>query len=251
MLDLIVKEIEPGDGMERHLTYVDYAPQIFTLTDSVEAPAWNPIVGEDIGSSDAPPGVPEFGEIYSSALSPQSGDSTLYVPLSPGGGGVTTYYGLQHRLQGETDWTEIEFGANPGSTIITTYLADDIVEMRAGAGGPGGESDWSDIVTHTIGATDPGPSGLTSFSAAQLDATTWRFTFATAPAGGDVLIKYRVGHWTTWANLTSQLDAQSSSPHDSTTPTITSATEYSFGARLIDSSGVESGTPIIVQVTTA
>lgn len=251
MLDLIVKEIEPGDGLERHITYVDYAPQIFTLTDSVEAPAWNPVVGEEIGSSDAPPGVPEFGEIYSSALDPQSGTSTLYVPLSPGGGGVTTYYFLQHRFQGDTVWTEIEFGANPGSTIITSYSAGDIVEMQAGAGGPGGESALSDIVTHTVAATDPGPSGLTSFAAAQLDATTWRFTFATAPAGSDVLVKYRTGHWTSWANLTSQLDALSSSPHDSTMPAIISATEYSFGARLIDASGVESGAPIIVQVTSA
>jgi predicted phage tail protein len=251
-LDCVVKRIESIGDLDRRIILVDHAPQIHEYTDAAEVPEWDGSVGADVETSYLAAAIPLFASILSSAISPAAGSSTLFVKLArSSAGGPVTSYRLQHRLQGSGGWTTIEFGASPGSTIITTYSAADIVELRAEALGPGGDSGYSDIVTHIVAATDPAPSGLTSFSAAQLDATTWRFTFATAPAGGDVLIKYRVGHWTSWANLTSQLDAQSSNPHDSTTPAITSATEYSFGARLIDSSGVESGAPIIVQVTSA
>jgi hypothetical protein len=250
MLDLIVKEIEPGDGMERHITYVDYAPQIFTLTDSVDPPAWNGVVGQEIDSDNGVPSVPVFGAIFSTAINPQTGSSTLYVSLSRGsGGGTVTYFTLQHRLFGAGSWTTVEIGANPGSTIISIYNAGDVVELRASAGGPGGDSAYSAVQTHTIGATDPVASGVASFTATQLNSTTWRFAFTTAPASSSVLIKYRTGHWTSWANLTSQLDVQTSSPYDGTTPAIVAATEYSFGARLVDASGIEVGTPIIIQVT--
>ncbi|HEY8066641.1 MAG TPA: hypothetical protein VIF40_18230 [Methylosinus sp.] len=257
-IDAVVKEITRGDGMERNLTFVDYAPQIFETADSIEVPGWNGAVGEDIETAPADtvaPSVPTIATVWSTAISPQSGTSLLFVQLAFGaGGGTVDHFELDHRLQGAGSWTTLSLGAGSTSTIIDSYVGQDIVELRARAIGPGGTSAYSATTTHTVAGTDPTPMHVTSFAVAQLNTTTWEYTFAldAQPVGTGVRIKYRTGHYTAWADLTSQFSGViTSSPYDSATPAIVTATEYSFGAVAINSSGQESGTPIIVHVTTA
>lgn len=260
-IDAVVKTIERGDGMERHLTFVDYAPQIFEIADSITVPGWNGAIGEDIETAPADaaaPPAPTIADIRSTAIAPQSGTSTLYVQISAGaGGGAVDHYELDHRLQGAGSWTTIDVAPSPGSTMITTYAAEDIVELRARAIGPGTSpltSAYTATETHTVAATDPTPMHVTSFLVTQLTATTWEYTFTldAQPVGTGVRIKYRTGHYTAWADLTSQFGGViTSSPYDSSTPAIVSATEYSFGAVAIDLNGNESGAPIIGQVTTS
>lgn len=254
-IDAVVKEITRGDGMERNLTFVDYAPQIFEIADSIVVPGWNGAVGEDIETAPADtvaPSVPTIATVWSTAISPQSGTSMLFVQLAFGaGGGTVDHFELDHRLQGAGSWTTLTLGAGSTSTIINSYVGQDIVELRARAIGPGGTSAYSATTTHTVAGTDPTPMHVTSFAVAQINATTWEYTFAldAQPVGTGVRIKYRVGHYTTWADLTSSFGGViTSSPYDSSTPAIVDGNEYSFGAVAINSAGEESGDPIVIQV---
>ncbi|PWB94650.1 hypothetical protein C5689_06195 [Methylosinus sporium] len=255
VIDAVVKEIENGDGLQRHLTLVDYAPQIFELANSAVVPDWNGAVGDDIETApddDVAPTAPTIASVWSTAIAPQSGSSMLYVQLAYGaGGGTVDHFELDHRLQGAGSWTTETLGAGASAAVISTYASGDIVELRARAIGTGGTSAYSATTTHTVAATDPVPMHVTAFAVAQISATTWEYTFSldAQPVGTGVRIKYRLGHYTTWAELTSSFGGVVTvSPYDSSTPTIVDGTEYSFGARAINSAGQESGDPIVIQV---
>ncbi|CAN2532524.1 hypothetical+protein [Methylocapsa aurea] len=251
--EAIVKSIEGAENMTRRVTLIPHAPEIQTLADAEIVPPWDGRVGAEIIVSGSTPAVPIIGTIVSGVDAGPEPPILVYIPVSIGsGGGGTTYFEIDHRLVGAGSWTVALVPVASGGTTINTYSKGDHIEVRARAIGTA-VSAYTSTVTHTVAANDPVAQQVTAFTVTQV-GSSWRyeFTLNSQPSGTGVRIKYRTGHYTVWSDLTSSFGGViTSSPYDSSTPTIVSATEYSFGAIALDSSGAESGTPIILQVTTS
>jgi hypothetical protein len=260
-LELLVKGIEySNDSFSSTLTLIPHAPTLDYLAAAEVPPVWDGLVGGDGGVGTDAPAVPVIGTIISGAqVDPIEPPYKVFIPItsgSPIGAGPTVGFEVSHRLVGADSWTIMTVGVSEGGATISTYAKGDNIEVKVRAFGAGTfplYSTFTDTVTHTVAANDPTSMQITAFTVTQINSTTWRYTYTLniQPAGGGIRIKYRTGHYTTWADLTSSFGGViTSSPYESSTPTIVDSTEYSFGAIALDPSGVESGTPIILQVTT-
>lgn len=155
--DALVKGIEGGEDMTRHLTIVAHAPEISQLADSDEVPPWNGRAGADVDTSRAP-GIPSFGAIVTGFRAGGTSRTAIYAPVVASTSGFApASYEINHRLVGAPAWTSVVFAAPSGATLINGYALADSVELRVralSASTPPDASDWSATTTVIVGAQD-------------------------------------------------------------------------------------------------
>ena len=158
--DALVKGIEGGDDLTRHLTLVAHAPEISELADSDEVPAWDGRAGDEVGPVSQIPSPPSFGAIATASKSGSSYPGAIYAPIvaTMAGGVLPTSFEIGHRLSGTGPWTTIVIQAGAGGVMITAYQIGDAVDLRARAfdsATPPNASAYSAVTTVIVGAQDP------------------------------------------------------------------------------------------------
>lgn len=163
----IVREVEITEDQCSILRMVDAAPEIDEILALTEIPAWSSRAGTEMSydpeTFPAPP-VPVWADL-SSGISETGESDILSYQIRPGSGGATTTrFTVQHRVSGAEEWTSVSFAAAVGGGQLI-YAAGTLVELRAQAigylGVSGPVSAWTDIVTHTVAASNaPLPAAL-------------------------------------------------------------------------------------------
>jgi len=159
---LRIKGIEGAQDQNARVIMVADAPEIDALTDAEVPPAWDGRVGEEIAASVLEPAVPNFVHIRT-GVDGTGIENGLEVLLKPGTGSssVVTSYEIDHRSNGTAAWTTITVPAASASADIAAYVLNDFVDIRARAIATTVPSDYTPVVTVTIGSEDPAiPGGL-------------------------------------------------------------------------------------------
>ena len=157
--DALVKGIEGGEDMTRHLTLVAHAPEISELADSDEVPAWDGRAGEDVGPISHVPSTPSFGVIATASKSGSSYPGAIYAPVIASliGGIPPASFQIDHRLSGAGAWTTVSIQAGAGGAMIEVYQIGDAVDLRVRAldnSTPVNASAYSATITIIVGAQD-------------------------------------------------------------------------------------------------
>ncbi|MGZ9811293.1 TipJ family phage tail tip protein [Pseudoroseicyclus sp. H15] len=149
-LPVRVSGIEPAEGMAARLTMLADAPEIDTLTDAEEPPAWDGRVGEIL---DIDTGTPTAPRILRLAAYP----TEIEVLVAPGKGtpALVTTFEIDHRLSGNLAWLTKTVPAAEGGTTIIGYDAGDEVEIRARALSGAEDGAYTSIRTVTVPAPTP------------------------------------------------------------------------------------------------
>lgn len=161
-MQVVVTRIEATEDMCQILRCVDAAPQIDTLTDATEIPAWSGRVGAEIADNLLQPATPRFASIVSGASGTGNPGRIEYL-ITPGPGAISTArYIVQHRLAGAPDWIDIDLPAANGGGSIAGYSQGDEVQLRAIAVSAADvDGPASAVVTIVVGAGDAGiPAAL-------------------------------------------------------------------------------------------
>ncbi|MDX8354365.1 phage tail protein [Cognatiyoonia sp. IB215182] len=135
-LALRIRGIEPGQDLTARLLMVAAAPVIDELTDAEQPPVWDGSTGTPIVLPPKPLPNPFFSAISVGTVeggTPSTIDITLAVPRAIPNVTLPERYELDHRLQGDPNWTTIVIEAPSDSAIIPDYALGDTVELRARA----------------------------------------------------------------------------------------------------------------------
>lgn len=155
-LALRVRGIEAAEDFQARILMVAAAPEIDTLTDAEDPPAWDGRVGAEVDLAAAVPAVPVFVSIASGVAGTGDPDG-LEVILRPGTGSTAgvTEFELDHRIQGTSTWITVNIPAASAGASLEVYSASDQVELRARALASTTPGDYTDIASITVGAEDP------------------------------------------------------------------------------------------------
>lgn len=155
-IDALVKSVEGGDDMTRHLTLVAHAPEISELADSDVVPAWNGRVGDDVETDDIP-GAPTFAEIRSGLSAGGDYRYAIYARIAADRDtAAPASFEIGHRLTGAGSWTTVSIRAGTGAAFIDGYGRGDQVDLRCRAlNSYAVASDWSATTTIIVAAEDP------------------------------------------------------------------------------------------------
>ncbi|QXN67989.1 tail protein [Microcystis phage Mwe-Yong1] len=181
--DLIVSEVESGNGNTSVLSLVAAAPEIDEQLALDTPPAWDGRVGDLSAPSDAEPEVPVF-EAVSTHF--QDGVAAgLTVLLRPGEGSVAVVasFEVRHRLAGSGAWTVVSIPAGSAGTDILGYGAGNTVELQArGISNAAIAGDWTAVVEYTLEAPAAAPSPVPSASVTGgLGAASFVFSTPSGP----------------------------------------------------------------------
>ncbi|MBA85742.1 MAG: phage tail protein [Rhodobacteraceae bacterium] len=158
----IVRAVEATEDMCSILHLVDAAPQIDTILDATDIPAWSSRVGDELDDNLLQPSAPRFVSVVS-GLDGTDEEGLITFLIEPGAGAITTAsYELDHRLQGAPSWTTVSIPAANGGGSLDDYATDDLVELQLrGISATGVAGPNSAILTLTVGADDAGiPAAL-------------------------------------------------------------------------------------------
>ncbi|MGH1355376.1 MAG: TipJ family phage tail tip protein [Thalassovita sp.] len=158
----IVRSVEATEDMCSILHLVDAAPQIDTILDATEIPAWSSRVGDAIDDNLLQPSAPRFVSVASGRNGTDEEGLITYL-IEPGSGAIATAsYELGHRLQGAPSWTTVSIPAANGGGRLDVYATDDLVELQLrGISATGVVGPYSVALTLTVGAQDAGiPAAL-------------------------------------------------------------------------------------------
>lgn len=153
---MVVHGVEAGEDFTGHLTLIDAAPEIDTLTDDEVPPAWSGVVGSELDDQLSIPAAPVFTAIRTGVTGTGNADG-LDILLAPGQGNsaIIGSFDIDHRLSGETVWTTLNVAAADGGASIDGYSSADIVELRARALTPNGTpGPYNSAVSVQIGESD-------------------------------------------------------------------------------------------------
>ncbi|MDF3420144.1 phage tail protein [Sulfitobacter sp. KE29] len=155
-LPLRVRGVEAAEDFHARLLMVAAAPEIDTLVDAEEAPAWDGRVGEEVDLTAVVPAAPVFLSILTGQVGTDT-ENGLQLILGPGAGSTATVtdYEIDHRLAGETVWSTVTISAAAGGASIEVYAAGAPVELRARAFANTTPSDHTVIANVIIGGDDP------------------------------------------------------------------------------------------------
>ena len=155
---MIVKGIEAGENFTSHLTLLDAAPEIDTLTDQEVPPAWSGVIGSELNDPLLVPAAPVFAAVRTGIAGTGTVDG-LDVLVSPGAGSpaVIGSFDIEHRLSGAGSWTVVNVPAGDGGASIAGYASGDSVDLRARALTPSNiPGPYSAVASVTIGSGDAG-----------------------------------------------------------------------------------------------
>jgi len=151
---LRIRGIEAAEDFNSRVLMVPDAPIIDELLDALVIPPWDGRVGEIVPVSLITPAVPIIRGISAGRSVNQ-----YLVALAPGGSSTAfvTAYQVDVRLQGATEW--ISGTIDSAEYFFTTYVfvTGDVVEMRARAYSFDLFSEFTSIVTRTMGENAPSP----------------------------------------------------------------------------------------------
>ena len=196
-LALRVRGVEAGENFSSVLSFVAAAPEIDTLIDAYEPPAWNGRVGAEIDPAEITPAMPRFVEVLTGRKGTGLANG-LEVLLAPGTGSAALLatYRLEHKLAADMDWTELLLPIASGGAAIEGYAKGDDVELRARAVAVDGtEGPWTATVEVTVGSKDSAIPGALDDDAIEVvgDLGCIRITLATtADVATDRIQIYRV-----------------------------------------------------------
>lgn len=193
-----VKSIEAMSDFTARLTLVDHAPQIESMTDAEVPPAWSGRAGEVVTAWTEAPVAPVITSITSGIAAAGAATSDVPYPvvvgLQPGPSNSVPIasYDVQHRPVGSSTWVTSSAPAGAGAVLLPGHAKGDNIELQARAvsvnGTPG---DWTAIVDHTVGASDPpAPSTPASLSVAAGDtAGTVTLTMVSGPSANNAAVE--------------------------------------------------------------
>ncbi|WP_051644560.1 hypothetical protein [Labrenzia sp. DG1229] len=164
---LIVKDIESGEDFTSFVTMIDAAPEIDTLTDAENPPAWSGVVGSELSDPLAVPSAPVFTAVRTGVAGTGNVDGLdVLIAPGPGSSAVIGTFEIDHRETGNVVWTTLSIAAGDGGAPISGYLSGNSVDLRARALTPNGTpGPYNTIATITIGDQDAGlPMALGSGS---------------------------------------------------------------------------------------
>lgn len=148
---VIVSRTETTEDQCTVLRAVAAAPEIDTLIDAVEIPAWSSRVGAEIDTNLLAPPTPRFTQVTSR---PNGATWEVAFLLEPGEGKViTAQYRIGTRLGSSGTFAEVDIPAANGGGAVGSFSVDDVVEIRAQAISPAGTlSPVTPTITLVIGA---------------------------------------------------------------------------------------------------
>ncbi len=154
---VMITRLEQGEGGAVFLRAVASAPIVDERTDAEEPPAWSGRAGADVSFPAEPSAIPVITSVRS-GFKETGIAGRLLVSLAPGSSSIATaQYRLQHRLSGATVWTSVYFPAANSAVSVSGYDTADLVDIRASSlASDGTESEFSEIVSVTIGTSDAG-----------------------------------------------------------------------------------------------
>ena len=162
---LKVKGVEGGEDFSSVLHMVAAAPEIDTLTDAEDPPAWDGRVGSEIVVPSVTPSAPVVTRITSAGAytagdpgdppEPLAGTITVLLKPGPGSTALLSSYRVSHRLKGTTPWTDVSIPVGTGGGDITGYTTEDVVELHFHSiATDGAESVATSTVEVTVGQND-------------------------------------------------------------------------------------------------
>ncbi|PTW61439.1 hypothetical protein C8N35_102148 [Breoghania corrubedonensis] len=250
----IVKAVERGEDSARILHLVAAAPEIDTLTDAEEPPAWDGRVGSTIGLSETVPAVPVFVGIYDGLDGTEDPDGlTVRIEPGPGNAAVVGSYQIDHRLSGAGTWTTKTVTAAAGGGDIVGYHAGQTVEIRARAlsiyGIAGGDTP---VISVTIGSADVVVPDVATLQVVRLASGVRRYTWTLGEGDTSKLLGYRIrlrpGTGYDWEDLgPAHTGLLSASPWETSEPLAEGT--FTIGAVAVDFDGNESPTPLLIETT--
>lgn len=166
---VIVSRTETTEDQCTVMRAVAAAPEIDTLTDAADIPAWSSRVGAEINTNMLAPPAPRFTQV-TSRLNGASWEVAFL--LEPGSGKViTAQYRIGTRLGSSGSFTEVDIPAANAGGAVGSFSVDDVVEIRAQAISPAGTlSPVTPTIALVIGAGSAAiPGGI---DAAAITLTT-------------------------------------------------------------------------------
>lgn len=158
----IVRSVEATEDMCSILHLVDAAPQIDTILDATDVPAWSSRVGDELDDNLLQPSAPRFVSV-ASGLDGTDEEGLITFLIEPGAGAIATAsFELDHRLYGAGSWTTVSIPAANGGGSLDAYATDDQVELRLrGLSATGVAGPYSVTLTLIVGSQDAAiPVGL-------------------------------------------------------------------------------------------
>ncbi|ATQ67727.1 MULTISPECIES: TipJ family phage tail tip protein [Methylosinus] len=155
---VLLHSAEGTDSLGARVTFIPYAPEIFTALAAEVPPPWNGRIGAEISAPSTAPGLPAIGLLRSGLEAGDEPPWQLFVPLTiTVAGAKTARVEVQHRLLGASDWSDwASVITSPGNVLLDFDDLDQVqIRVRAiGAGVSPLASDWTAIVEHIVALND-------------------------------------------------------------------------------------------------
>lgn len=152
-LAMRVRGVEAAENFGSRLIMVAAAPEIDEAVEAEVPPAWDGRVGEVISASTVTPAVPVFTLISSFSIGVATPALEVLLRAGRGSVAIVTSFEVDHRIVGGS-WSTVTVPAASGGCSITGYEKDDDVELRARAISTVTPSNYTETVSHQIGADD-------------------------------------------------------------------------------------------------
>jgi hypothetical protein len=168
----------------------------------------------------------------------------IYVTWVQPPNSFALFYELGYKRSSDTTYTTVVISSSSTEYFIGPVQDGVRYDVRvASVNIAGMRSTYATNLSYLVDGKNTPPPDIESFSVVRLPDGTRRFSFSTANfprdvvAGGGALIKYSTNLSATWDQMTQIRDVFRASPYETNE---LSAGTYSFGIKMIDSSGNES-----------
>jgi hypothetical protein len=168
-----LKSAEAMENFNARLTFVDHAPEIEALVDAEIVPPWSGRSGALAQESIGLPLAPKITNVASGRDAASVATDLIPYPVivsligDPLGTVAIVKYEVSHRLIGGAAYSVAIASAASGAVLLPGYSKGDDIEFRArGISSFGTPGDFTALMTHVVGSTDPiGPVAPDSLNA--------------------------------------------------------------------------------------
>jgi hypothetical protein len=175
-IELIIKDIEPGEDFTARLVCLDYAPGIYT-SDTGTIPTWSSNITDKVDYKDV--FIPTIASITSGESVWIVNRAGVYTPqmmvnLSCGVGAenVITHTDIWYKITDTEGYKIIRVAGKASVVLIPDVLEKTTYSLRARYLFGGGIGLWSELVDHTITGRDTRPPDVENFRAMVLNDKT-------------------------------------------------------------------------------